>query len=81
MKADQLSDAGCVRLFAALATDDEPMTALKCEVCGSMFPLNVPRVSKLFGSDMHTSEDIDKSRLCWVCARLKSSVESESIYA
>jgi hypothetical protein len=48
-------------------------TDLQCSACGTPYPLNSPRVVRvLLGCRSNTAD------LCWVCVRLKSSVEQEN---
>jgi hypothetical protein len=48
-------------------------TELHCEVCRASYPLNVPRVVRAISGNGAANV----ARLCWVCARLHSSVEVE----
>ncbi|MEI9975086.1 MAG: hypothetical protein WDO73_25350 [Ignavibacteriota bacterium] len=51
-------------------------TELRCKVCNGPYLLNEARVVKA----MHTGSEADAelAKLCWVCARLRRSIDAEA---
>ncbi len=60
--------------MAKTHTDDP--TDLNCIVCGTGYHLNDAHVAKAL--TLRTEEELERAKLCWVCLRLKLSVEKEA---